>query len=151
MFDLTNEMQDLLSIEFSTTQECNLEYIDELLAIRKQQCEFYDLLLEQMPVRRPGIQQYTDFNHAYYAILFNTEEETVNTLTNLEVNGISPRRYFYPSLTELDYVEGECPISLDISKRILCLPLYHELSKEDQIKVKSVLQNRRSYANCGSW
>ena len=124
---------------------CNLDYIDELLAIRKKQSKFYDALLEEMPVRRPVIQRNACFNHAYYAVLFETEEEAVNTLTNLEVNGISPRRYFYPSLTELDYVVGDCPRSLDISKRILCLPLYHNLSKAEQDMIVSTIEEEHIY------
>lgn len=124
---------------------CNLGYIDKLLAKRKQQCRFYNTLLDSLPVRRPSIQEHADFNHAYYAILFDTEEEAVTTLTNLEMNGISPRRYFYPSLTELDYAEGECPKSLDISKRILCLPLYHNLSKIEQDMIVSIIEEERIY------
>ena len=38
---------------------------------------------------------------------------------------VRPRRYFYPSLNTLPYVNNQnMPISEDISKRILCLPLY---------------------------
>lgn len=125
---------------------CNLKYIDEILAIRKRQSLFYNKLLEQVPVKRPKIQPHAVFNHAYYAILFDTEEKTVNTLNSLESYGISPRRYFYPSLTELDYVDGECPISLNLSKHILCLPLYHDLSEMEQNTIVSIIENQHVYA-----
>jgi dTDP-4-amino-4,6-dideoxygalactose transaminase len=42
--------------------------------------------------------------------------------------GIGPRRYFYPSLNTLPFLKPElkrdCPISEDISSRVLCLPLF---------------------------
>jgi len=39
-----------------------------------------------------------------------------------------PRRYFYPSLDTLPYAKYDnCPISQDISKRILCLPMFNSL------------------------
>ena len=41
---------------------------------------------------------------------------------------IFPRRYFYPSLDTLPYIKDqECLVSRNISSRILCLPLYHDL------------------------
>ena len=42
------------------------------------------------------------------------------------------RRYFYPSLNELKWGYGQsCPISEDISKRILCLPSHDRVTDED--------------------
>jgi len=52
---------------------------------------------------------------------------------NLNKKGIFPRRYFYPSLSKLPYVlEQSVPISEDVSKRVLCLPLFPDL-RDDQI------------------
>jgi dTDP-4-amino-4,6-dideoxygalactose transaminase len=50
--------------------------------------------------------------------------------SNLNSEQIFPRRYFYPSLNTIKYVNGlKMEVSEDISKRILCLPLNHELSE----------------------
>ena len=47
----------------------------------------------------------------------------------LELDEIFPRRYFFPSLSTVNYVEKQnTPISDDISNRILCLPMYFQLS-----------------------
>jgi dTDP-4-amino-4,6-dideoxygalactose transaminase len=53
-----------------------------------------------------------------------------------------PRRYFYPSLDTLTYIEPkqEMLISRDISTRILCLPIYAELEKEIQKKIISIIK-----------
>jgi dTDP-4-amino-4,6-dideoxygalactose transaminase len=51
----------------------------------------------------------------------------------MEKENIHLRRYFYPSLNELTFlpVYDACPISEDISRRVICLPLYHELTEID--------------------
>jgi dTDP-4-amino-4,6-dideoxygalactose transaminase len=53
-------------------------------------------------------------------------------METLNANWIYPRRYFYPSLSTLDYVDKyEVPVSESVSKRVLCLPMYHSLKQED--------------------
>jgi dTDP-4-amino-4,6-dideoxygalactose transaminase len=50
----------------------------------------------------------------------------------LNSQSIFPRRYFYPSLSSLNYVsEQSTPISDDTAKRILCLPLYPNLNLDE--------------------
>ncbi|MDP3442731.1 MAG: DegT/DnrJ/EryC1/StrS family aminotransferase, partial [Ignavibacteria bacterium] len=52
---------------------------------------------------------------------------------------ISARRYFYPSLSSLNYTEGDCSVSDQIAARILCLPLYHTLSDVEQKMIARIL------------
>ncbi|MDZ7755176.1 MAG: DegT/DnrJ/EryC1/StrS family aminotransferase [Rhodohalobacter sp.] len=66
-------------------------------------------------------------------MIFESESSTLKVKGALEEQDIFPRRYFYPSLDVLDYVKTEeVPVSKDISKRILCLPLYFDLVDADQ-------------------
>ena len=46
---------------------------------------------------------------------------------------IYSRRYFYPALNTMTNIVKykKVPVSEDISKRILCLPLYNNLSNEE--------------------
>jgi dTDP-4-amino-4,6-dideoxygalactose transaminase len=61
-----------------------------------------------------------------------TEEILTRAFTELNLNNIYPRRYFYPSLSKLPYVmEQNTPVCDDISTRVLCLPIYYGLSKEE--------------------
>lgn len=48
------------------------------------------------------------------------------------MNNIFPRRYFYPSVNTYTEIVAyqPTPISEDIAKRILCLPLYWKLEME---------------------
>jgi dTDP-4-amino-4,6-dideoxygalactose transaminase len=75
-------------------------------------------------------------------VIFESEKMTLKVKKGLEENNIYPRRYFYPSLDTLDNVKTKnTEISKDISKRILCLPLYHELDRKMQRRIiKLVMQ-----------
>lgn len=111
---------------------CNLKYIDSILDKRKQLSEHYDKGLDGLPIIRPRPRAGTDYNHAYYALAFESEEQLLKVIAELQVQSIFPRRYFFPSLSELPYVGGsDCPVSEDISRRVMCLPLYHSLSLEE--------------------
>ena len=111
---------------------CNLKYVDEILRVRKMLCNRYDLKLDGCPIARPQIATGCDYNHAYYPVIFKSEAELTSATKMLNLNNVFPRRYFYPSLSNLPYVEGRrAPIAEDICRRVLCLPLYHALSTEE--------------------
>ena len=72
-----------------------------------------------------------EYNYAYYPVVFKSEEELKSVFVALSEKQIYPRRYFYPSLNKLPYVEAQnCPVSEDISSRIACLPLFVDLDKQ---------------------
>ena len=67
---------------------------------------------------------------------------TAKVKARLEQENIHPRRYFYPSLEDLPYINSDdCPMAQDLAKRVLCLPLYVDLSKEDLLKIVNLLNN----------
>lgn len=124
---------------------CNLKYIETNILERKRLSELYDVLLER-EFQRPRIPQETDYNYSYYPIIFETESELLYTQNKLKSHQIETRRYFYPSLNKLPYLSNydSCPISEDISKRILCLPLFNGLSLESVEKISGlILENER--------
>ncbi len=125
---------------------CNLEYISEILAKRKDQCYYYNSILNNLDAKKPLVQEGCQSNYAYYPIIFKSETIAMRMKEELEKRSIMPRRYFYPSLSALDYVENqETPISDDVSRRILCLPLYHALSKEEQDYIARILLRTQKY------
>jgi dTDP-4-amino-4,6-dideoxygalactose transaminase len=66
-------------------------------------------------------------------VVFDSEEKVLKVMKHLDENNVFARRYFHPSLNELKAV-GQytpCPISEDISRRILALPSYHALGFEE--------------------
>lgn len=116
---------------------CNLDCIADILGSRKRQCRLYDELLADAPVQGVTVQKDSEWNCAYYPVIFESEAVTLSVKEALEEKYIFPRRYFYPSLDTLDYVKTEeVKVSKDISERILCLPLYYDL-QEEEIKTVS--------------
>lgn len=110
----------------------NLKYIGEILKTRKELSEYYTLALRNLQKELPSLLPNSEFNFAYYPVILPNEQITLKIIHELNLNWIYPRRYFYPSLDRLPYVKKqEVPIALDISKRVICLPLYHTLSKEE--------------------
>ena len=76
-------------------------------------------------------------NYSYFPIVLEDEKTLLRVKDELLNNNIVPRRYFYPSLNFLPYIEGKhsVPISEKISKSILCLPIYEDLSQSIQKKI----------------
>jgi dTDP-4-amino-4,6-dideoxygalactose transaminase len=59
----------------------------------------------------------------------------------LNQNDIAPRRYFYPSLNKLPFLSNteSCPVSEDLSSRVVCLPLHAELPHEDVRRITALI------------
>jgi dTDP-4-amino-4,6-dideoxygalactose transaminase len=111
----------------------NLQYIREIHAKRKLLAERYDQKLETLKITKPIWHKNSENNYAYYPIIFESEEFMLKCIKYLELHEIYTRRYFYPSLAKsLPYVENQdFEVTDDISKRILCLPLYYDLTLEE--------------------
>ena len=109
----------------------NFNYIEYIINSRKHISELYDRFLMNK-LERPKKQKYLEYNYSYYPVLFDSETELMDVFRKMAGKNIYPRRYFYPSLNGLPYVEKkECPVAEDISKRIACLPLYVGLKDEE--------------------
>lgn len=109
---------------------CCFNHLNEIISKRKYISELYDKLLNQyVKVLKHDNHKY---NYIYYPCLFKTEEDVLNVLNALKENDIVARRYFYPSLNTINYIKScDCPISEDISNRILCLPLDTYMTDEN--------------------
>lgn len=117
-----------------------LPYVNDLIIARKKIVEAYDEHLNFKKYHRLIIRPATDWNYSYYPIIFNTEEDLLKVEKTLNDSNIHPRRYFYPSLNTLKYVEyNEMPISESISSRILCLPLYADLKVTDIVRISNLI------------
>lgn len=110
----------------------NLTHVPEILRSRREQCLRYDSWLDRVASQKQESLPESDVNHAYYPLILENEALTLKVKSELENNKIFPRRYFYPSLNTVPLFAGkELRISESISRRILCLPLYHSLSMEE--------------------
>lgn len=118
----------------------NLPYIEANLVKRKQISELYNSLLPKN-IQVLHIKKDFEYNYAYYPVLLPNEEVLNNVVNLLAENSIHTRRYFYPSLNKLPYISQKysCPISENVSKRILCLPLYPDLEHDNVRKIAALV------------
>lgn len=119
----------------------NMNYIDNILTKRREDSLYYNEKLKGLHVSRPKVSPEAVFNYSYYPILFDSEESLLRSVDELSKNWIYSRRYFYPSLNALNYVgnQSSVPISEDTSRRVLCLPLYYDLQREEIDLVTRIL------------
>ena len=110
----------------------NLVHINSIIKKRKSLSNHYDRALENLRFQKPLINKEALFNFAYYAVVLPSEELLLRVVDELSRHWIYSRRYFYPSLDELPYVaKSDLPVTRSLSKRVLCLPLYHTLTMEE--------------------
>lgn len=115
----------------------NLKYYDDVLNDRRVKYKAYLNGLSGLPnITFQNIES-GQTNFSYFPIVFQSEALLVKVSSALEENGIYPRRYFYPSLNTLTNIVKvfDCAISESLSSKILCLPLYRDLSDENLERV----------------
>lgn len=121
---------------------CVLDDIEKIKNKRKSLIENYKKELKELVQFQEQNNNATE-NYSYFPILFKSEKELLKIQKALNSEQIFPRRYFYPSLDTLEYIEPkqECKISRDISKKILCLPVFVELSLKEQEKIIDIIKD----------
>lgn len=128
----------------------NLGHVPQIIARRKKLSELYDKWLVSYACETPEISRGTTYNYAYYPVLFSSEQELLRIVEALNLSEIYPRRYFYPSLSHLDYVGNwPTPVADDVALRVLCLPLYHELSPEEVELICRLILREKRYGKVG--
>ena len=119
---------------------CVLNHFDSIVAERKIISGLYNQKLSVPDLQRPVAIKNTDYNFAYYPVIFNSNSILIKVKLELEKEKIFPRRYFFPSLNTLPFVEkNSCPVSEKISDTVLCLPLFIGLSKIDIDRISKII------------
>lgn len=117
-----------------------LPSMDLILAERKKVIDQYNVLLNFEKLQAMELREGTEWNYSYYPVVFESEAKLLEVEKALNAADIFPRRYFYPSLNTLPYLDYQpMPIAESISKRILCLPLYVGLETKDIEQISEVI------------
>ena len=117
-----------------------LQDMDIILEGRKKAYEHYLRYLKKDKVKLISIRPETEWNYSYMPVIFDSEALLLKAVERLNKENILPRRYFYPSLNQLDFVRSPAmPVSEDIAPRILCLPLYAGLKEEEVEKISTII------------
>ena len=119
---------------------CILPDIDKIISRRKYICQLYDTLLQGLVLKKPQILMNTQYSYAYYPVILPSEDILQSLIQALNEVNIYPRRYFFPSLNNLNYVNYKpCPISENIAARVLCLPLFYELADAEVEQIAAII------------
>jgi dTDP-4-amino-4,6-dideoxygalactose transaminase len=120
----------------------NIRHFEAIKARRIELAETYDRGLKWGAISPLMPPKNASWNRAYYPVIFESEELLLETMGVLQQQGIQGRRYFYPALHNLDYVKSSpMPIADSLSRRVFCLPIFHDLSASDQERVISCLNS----------
>lgn len=123
---------------------CVLDDFPQILEMRRERYMYYKKILYDTGylITYNQISDFT-YNYSYFPIFFKNEEELLLKRNQLMDSGVNTRRYFFPSLNELPFINKiSCEVSEDISRRVLCLPLYHDLEFEWQERICNILTSQ---------
>ena len=119
-----------------------LPQMELIIQERKKVVDFYITNLNFRKIRSFQLKENTTWNYSYYPVIFESEDILIQVDQILNRNDIYPRRYFYPSLNKIEYVNGEfMPVSESIAERIMCLPLYVGLRKKDLEEIVNIINS----------
>ena len=126
---------------------CNLRHVDDEIKKRSIVEKAYrDGLSGIKGVKLNPVSENQTRNHAYFPVIFTDEyklsrDEIFNKLSE---NGIKSRKYFYPLTNEIEaykdvFDSGNTSIARDISRRVLTLPMYADLSTDDVKRICDII------------
>lgn len=127
-----------------------LKHIDKALAHRQEIDALYRKELANIKgISYPALPANTKYNYAYFPILVEKEYSLTRGELNdkLRKQGIIPRRYFYPLISEFPMYRGlpsasqqNLPVAHKIAESVLCLPIYPALEAEEQQKIVGIIK-----------
>lgn len=125
---------------------CNLKQVDDILDKRRLLSFYYWKALSPLKAKYPKLNADLDYNYAYFPVLFDSAELMLSCLKALENEKIYCRRYFYPPLSSLPFVDPvSMPVCESVASRILCLPLYHTLTSSDLDLITRIILRVQNY------
>ncbi len=118
-----------------------LDDMDEILRKRQEIWEKYHHAL----LGKVSFQKFNDDstnNYHYFPIVLKSETQVLKLQQEMNEKQVFPRRYFHPSLDTLDYLQPQISmnVSRELADRILCLPIYPDLTAEEQSSIIETLK-----------
>ena len=121
---------------------CNLPRVPDFIEKRRVLAELYKQELAGLPLQFPAPgEESLEYNYSYFPVVFESEAAMQRAKDHLAAHQVNTRRYFFPSLNRLPYHTGAaCPVSEDVSTRVLSLPFYQELDPADVRRISQWLR-----------
>ena len=143
--------------EFAATMGlCNLRHIEDEIEKRRKVVEYYRVKLEGLPgITLNKYNAVVKTNYAYFPIVIDEKKAgyTRNEMCEyLKTKNIYARKYFYPLTNDFDcfhnkYDVSRTPIALHISKRVMTLPLFADMTTAEVDRVCSAFYEWKDKAN----
>lgn len=129
-----------------------LKYVDDNIAKRKTIADIYRKNL----IGIKGLRFLNDIegvthSYSYFPILIDSKEYAMTRdglYEELKSNNIFGRRYFFPLISQFPSYKGlpsahpsNLPIAEEITKQVICLPIYPDLTMDEQVNVCDIIKN----------
>ncbi len=127
---------------------CNLRHVDREIEKRKRADERYRSHLEGIPgLQLNAVQPGVRSNYGYFPVIFDPEvfgADRDQVFEALAEQGIMARKYFYPLTSAFSAFSGkydpaETPVALEVSRRVLTLPMFADLHMEDVDRICEIV------------
>lgn len=121
---------------------CVLDEIDTILKERARIWNLYQRSLGSLTQILKTNPNSTN-NYSYFPVLFENEETMLVVKNSMNKCNINPRRYFYPSLDTLSFMNqnSAAQISRDVARRILCIPIYPGMKDHEAAAIIEVIES----------
>ena len=121
---------------------------DQIQATRRRIWEYYNERLggwaAENGVRLPFVPYHCDHPYHMYYLILPSFKDRQALIAHLKERGITSVFHYQPlHLSEMGRKaggkQGDCPVTEDVSDRLLRLPFYNELPESDQLRIVSAL------------
>ena len=131
---------------------CNLRHIHDEISKRQMVAARYRSHLEGIEgIQLNAVQPDVESNYAYFPVIFderifgNDRDRVYDVLAEQDIH---TRKYFYPLTSTYSAFHGkynalETPVALQVSKRVLTLPMYADLALEDVDRICEIILSCR--------
>ena len=121
----------------------NLKYISNTIAHRSKLANIYSTNLSNTDGLRLQV-VLKGTNHSYFPVIFEDHQKLQDCIYELERKHIYPRRYFSPSLEQIECINKStlgCNIvhSADVAERIICLPIHDLVTEPDVVHISMII------------
>ncbi len=130
----------LLKLDFFILLAAQLEHADEILAQKRRIYDRYTNAFRRLTndglIRQQAMLPESQPNHHGFLLIVDSESTRQALIDHLARHEIAAVFHFTPLHEspmgqKLGYRQGQLPVTEDISRRVLRLPSYHEMSAEE--------------------
>ncbi|MBH9966626.1 DegT/DnrJ/EryC1/StrS family aminotransferase [[Bacillus] enclensis] len=123
---------------------CNLEIVDNEIKSRGEAFKRYMKELDKLKdIQLMNVPDAVKPNYSYFPVLLKDQGQRDFLSDQLAKYKVIARKYFYPLCSQFecyDYDANETPIALNVSNRVLCLPMHANLSVQEVSQICEIIQ-----------